>query len=85
MDRRFGELQFDRHDRRDRTRREPRLAERRTREIRDFFRGTAALASDAERQDRRVKYQGVSFGFPHAVGHDDPPIAVFNPANFSGM
>ena len=32
-----------------------------------------------------MKYQGVSFGFPHAVGHDDPPIAVFHPADFSGM
>ena len=56
MDRRLGELKLDRDDRGDRTRREPRLVERRAREIRDFVRRAAALAADPERQDRRMEH-----------------------------
>ena len=71
VDPRLGKLQLDRDDRCDRARRQPGLGKGRAREIRDFLGGTAALAADPERQDRRVEHQGVGFRFPCPVRHDD--------------
>ena len=58
----LGELQIDRDDRRDGIRSETRRSERRAREIGDLLGRTAALASDAERQYRRVIDERRGFG-----------------------
>ncbi len=59
MDRRLVGLEVDRNDRGDRTRREPGLGERVVRQRGDFLGRDAALAADAERQDRRMEDERV--------------------------
>ena len=81
---RFAELQLDRHDGGDRAAREPRLGERRPRQMRNLLGRTAALASDAERQDGRVENQGVGIRTDLTVRHDDTFLPTLRPADRAG-
>src|SRR5439155_19664496 len=43
--------------------------------------GTAALAADPDRQDRRMKHQGVGVGPDFPIRHEDSELTLFRPAD----
>ena len=72
VDPRLGELQLDRHDRRDRPRRQPRLGQRRARQIRDFLARSSRARSRCRAPAPADGRPGRRFPLSRAVGHDDP-------------
>ena len=54
------------------------------REVGDLAGWAAALATDAQRQDRRMEDQGIGCGTYCAVGYQDLPLGLFRPIDRSG-